>query len=311
MDYKDYYQILGVPKNATADDIKKAYRKLARKYHPDVNPNNKAAEEKFKQITEANEVLGNEDNRRKYDELGANWRQYENMRAQGNGRPQGGNGYRTYTAPGGQGGNFEDIFGDLGDLGDFSDFFKTFFGGTAGGQQTASGRATGRDRKGDITITLEDAFTGGPKVLNVGGEQMRIVIKPGIKDGTRLRLKGKGLPGPGSTEPGDLYITVKVAPHPRYERRGDDLYADQPLDVFTWLLGGDINADTLAGAVKLNIQPGAEPDTTLRLRGKGMPIAGGNGQHGNLYLKLKLKAPQNLTDKEKILLRELQKQRAR
>lgn len=305
MEYKDYYQVLGVPKNATADDIKKAYRKLARKYHPDVNPNNKAAEEKFKQITEAHEVLGNEDNRRKYDELGMNWKQYENMRAQGYRRPQGGNGYQTYGPPPGQG-NFEDIFGDLGD---FSDFFKTFFGGSGGAEQ-ARGRAAGRDRKGDITISLEDAYAGGPKVLNVGGEQMRIVIKPGIKDGTRLRLKGKGLPGPGGTDPGDLYLTVKVATHSRYERRDDDLYADQPLDLYTCLLGGDITADTLAGTVKLNIQPGTEPDTVLRLRGKGMPVAAGNGQHGNLYLKLKLQLPKNLTDKEKNLLRELQKIRA-
>ncbi len=306
--YKDYYQQLGVAKGASADEIKKAYRSLARKFHPDLNPGNKQAEERFKQINEAYEVLGNESNRRKYDELGANWKQYENAPT---GNPFGQ--YRRGPAAGDDVPD-DDVFSGLGD---FSDFFKTFFGGEpstgrSGRSQQAnrsSARATGRDRKGDITLTLEDTYKGGARVLNVAGEQLRITIKPGITDGSRLKLKGKGSPGAPGQEAGDLYLTVRIAPHARYTRKEDDLYADQPVPLYTALLGGEITADTPAGPVKLSIAPETPNGTVLRLRGKGMPEYGNAGQYGNLYITVKIDLPTNLTEAEKKLLLELQKLR--
>ncbi len=301
MAYTDYYQVLGVPKGASDEDIKKAYRKRARQYHPDLNPGNKAAEERFKAVNEAYEVLSNPEHRAKYDELGANWKQlweqreaqrraYEQMRQQG---------ARSSRGPAAEdSGDFDDMFG-----GGFGEFFRSVFGGEPGGRaQRPSGGGAG-DLRATASFSLEDAYRGGPQVLNVGGRELRLTLKPGFKDGHRLKIKGKGAVGPEG--PGDLYLSLRVAPHARYERRGDDLYVNQVVDLYTLLLGGEVMVDTLSGPVKITVPPETAPDAQLRLRGKGMPVYGQPGQYGALMLTLKLQLPRNLTAREKELLQQL------
>jgi curved DNA-binding protein len=310
MDYKDYYQVLGVPKTATEEEIKKAYRKLARKFHPDLNPNNKAAEERFKAVNEAYEVLGAADNRRKYDELGSNWKQYEQQKSAREAyeqqyreqmRQQGGARSSRASGP-----PDEDPFGDSG--GGFSDFFRTFFGGSEPQRPAASNSKAG-DLRATASFTLEDAYRGGPQSLQVGGQPLRLTLKPGFKDGQRLKIKGRG--ATTSSGPGDLYLTLRVAPNPQFERRGDDLYTTAPLDVYTALLGGDLQVPTLTGPVKITVPPDTAPDTQLRLRGKGMPIYAQAGQFGALFVTLKLELPKALSPKEKELLTQLRALRAR
>ena len=301
MDYKDYYKILGVDKNASADEIKKAYRKLAVKYHPDKNRDNKAAEEKFKAANEAHEVLSDPEKRKKYDQLGANWRQYENM----GGRPSGG------QRPGGSGpfsfdGDFSEMFGQGGGSG-FSDFFEQFFGrGASGGprQGARAGDTGGQDYQTEMDITLEEAFHGAHRLIEVEDEKLRITTKPGAYDDQLLRIKGKG--GKGSRgHRGDLYVRVHVVHHPRYTRKGDDLHTSHTIDLFTAVLGGTAIVDTLTGQVKVKIAPGTQSGRVIRIKNKGMPVYGETNIFGDLYVQLQVHIPEQLTDKQRQLFEQL------
>ncbi|GAB4375399.1 MAG: J domain-containing protein [Salibacteraceae bacterium] len=312
MEYKDYYKILGVSKSATQDEIKKAYRKLAVKYHPDKNQGNKNAEEKFKEISEAYEVLSDPEKRKFYDQLGPNWKQYQQAgfdpSAAGGARGFGnaGNGQRYYYQ---FEGDPSEIFGDAGG---FSDFFEAFFGGRGrrrsgfGGSSAFSGfedQSAGRDLAGELHISLNEAYTGTERIVDLGGEKIRVKIKPGAYDGLKLRVKGKGEKG-GSGKPGDLYLTVRVAAHPDFQRKGDDLYTTKKIDLFTALLGGSVEVQTLAGRVKLKIPEGVQNGKVFRLKGKGMAVYG-KTSHGDLYVKCEVEIPERLTDEQKSLVRKL------
>ncbi len=314
MEYRDYYKILGVDKGAGEKDIKQAYRKLARKYHPDVNPNNKAAQEKFKEINEAYEVLSDADKRRKYDELGANWQQYEQFqRAGGQGPFQWGGGgaqYRTVTPE-----ELESIFGGLGglggDAGGFSDFFRTFFGG---GFETA--RAQPRARRGQdieqtVEISLDEAYRGATRLLQKDGRRLEIKIPPGVKTGSKIRYAGEGAPGARGASAGDLYLRVQIAPHPTFERDGDDLRCEIPVDLYTALLGGEVNVPTLKGQLVLKIPPETQAGKTFRLAGQGMPKLNEPNAFGDLYAQARVILPERLIAAERELFEKLAKMRGR
>lgn len=297
MDYKDYYTILGVAKTASQAEIKKAYRSLAKKYHPDKNKGNKEAEEKFKNISEAYEVLGDAEKRKQYDQLGANWKQYQ----------QAGGQQRQYS--GQQGGGFQGFGGDPSDMfggSGFSDFFQQFFTGGGGGGFTNQGGRTrttkGQDYEAEMEISLQEAYNGTSRLLNLDNQQLRITTKPGVEDGQVLRIKGKGAPARGGGINGDLYIKVAVNKHPDFERKGDDLHTNLPISIYTALLGGEAQVNTLSGQLKLKIPEGTQNGKTLRLRGKGMPHYGKPDQHGDLYVKIEVTLPANLNNEEKELI---------
>ncbi|SMB84074.1 heat shock protein DnaJ domain protein [Hymenobacter roseosalivarius DSM 11622] len=307
MDYKDYYKVLGLDKSATTDQIKKAYRKLARQYHPDVNPNNAEAERKFKEINEAHEVLSDEEKRRKYDQLGADWQRYQ--QTAGGGRPGGGGfDWSQYGQPGGFGGYGQAGGGDPFGNTDFSDFFSSIFGGMEGDGRAGghSARASaGQDYQAELELTLAEAYEGGPRTLTVNGKKLRINIQPGVEDGQTIRLRDQGASGRNGGPAGSLYITFRIAPDPRYTRTGADLTLDVPVSIYTALLGGQQVVETLSGPVKINVKPETQNGTRLRLRGKGFPIYKQPGQFGDLYLRLDLTLPQHLTNTEKELFRQL------
>ncbi len=297
MDYKDYYKILGVGRSASQDEIKKAFRKLAVKYHPDKNPGDKAAEEKFKEITEAYEVLGKEDSRRKYDELGANWKQYENA---GFG---GGSGFQGF---GGQG------FGASG----FSDFFERFFGGQGGfnfgdmggfgnfgGRRGRSRAMRGQDVSASLNLTLREAYSGSQRLINVGSQTIKVSIKPGVKDGQTLRVKGKGAPGANGGENGDLLMKISIAKDAEYQRSDDDLIKNINVDIYTAILGGKVAVETMKGTVNVPIKPQTQNNSMLRLKGLGMPHYGQEGE-GVLLLKVQLSLPEKFSEKELELIRQ-------
>ena len=310
MEFKDYYKVLGVSKTATADEIRKAYRKLAKQYHPDANPNNKAAEEKFKEISEAHEVLEDPEKRKKYDTLGSDWQRYEQGGAQQGGgfdwgkyqQSQGG-GRQTYSE--------EDMFGG----GGFSDFFESIFGGSSGGNGKRQARGGGRfsskgqDYRADMEISMEEAYHGAARILNVNGQQLRIKTKPGIEDGQTLRLKGKGAPGVNGGENGDIFINIQVQADPEYKRDGNDLYKDVNVPLYTAVLGGEMHIHTFSGEIKLKIPAETQSGSTLRVKGKGFPHYGKESIHGDLYLKLQVEIPKKLSEEEKELFRQLSKMR--
>jgi curved DNA-binding protein len=300
MDFKDYYKILGVDRKASADEIKKAYRKLAVKYHPDKNPNNKQAEEKFKEMNEANEVLGNEEKRKKYDELGENWNQYQKQGGkEGNfdwskwQNAGGGGQYQTYSSG-------EDMFGNEGE---FSDFFSNIFGGTQG-RRTKQPRK-GSDYESELSISLEEAYTGTTRQLETDGEKLQIKIKPGVKEGQTLRLKGKGGHGMNNGPRGDVFIRVHVEEHPHFERKNDDLYCDMPVELYTAVLGGKALIRTLKGNIRMDIVKGTDSGKVLRLKGMGMPKFGKENEFGDLYAKVEIIIPKNLTKEETELFEKL------
>lgn len=312
MEYKDYYKILEVDRNATEKDIKKAYRRLARKYHPDKNPDNKAAEEKFKEINEAYEVLGSKENRAKYDQLGQSYHRYQQM----GGAPDGFDFSQWASAGGGRGGyrrvniDMEDLFG--GGSGGFSDFFNTIFGG---GWQQQSGsmndvfrrqeQAKGRDIEYTAEISLEEAYHGTTRSLvREDGQRLTAKIPRGARTGTKVRLSGKGEAGPGGV--GDLYLKIKVTPSRTYERRGDNLKVQVPLDVLTAVLGGKVTVPTLTGPVKLTIPPGTQGGRTFRLKEKGMPHLRDNDRYGDLLATVHIQIPKNLSERERELYEELE-----
>jgi curved DNA-binding protein len=311
MEYKDYYKILGVNKSATEKEIKSAYRRLARKYHPDLNPSDKSAQEKFKEINEANGVLSDRDKRRKYDTLGANWQQYEQyQRAGGQGPFQwGGQGgqYRTVSQE-----DIESIFGGMGGgEGGVSDFFRTFFGGGFGGAATrARPRARrGQDIEQEIDISLDEAFRGGSRLVDKDGRRLEIKIPPGVKTGSKIRYAGEGMPGAGGAGSGDLYLRVLVEPHPTFERVGDDLHGDVPVDLYTALLGGETNVATLKGQLVLKIPAGTQAGKVFRLAGQGMPKLNEPNAFGDLYAKVRVVLPEQLTVEERAAFEKLAEMR--
>ena len=318
MDYKDYYQLLGVAKNANEKDIKQAFRKLARKHHPDVNPGDLGAEQKFKEINEAHEVLSDPDKRRKYDQLGANWKQYEQYAGPRPGGPGAPGGF-----PGFGGGGFNVEF-ERGEGGGFSDFFRTFFGGGVDiddlfgqgypGARRAGrrGRAAqgfgqpplqpGRDVTAQIEVTLEEAFHGTVKRLTLDGQSIDVRLKKGVKDGSKVRVAGKG--EPGAAGPGDLYLDVKMRPHHIYRREGDDLYVDVPVTFAEAALGAEIEVPTMSGKVGIKVPAGSQNGRLLRLKGKGMPKLKDTGE-GDLFAKLTVVVPKKLNEREQELVQEL------
>jgi curved DNA-binding protein len=302
MDYKDYYKTLGVDRNAEAKEIKKAYRKLARQYHPDVNPGDKAAEERFKEINEAYEVLSDSDKRRKYDQLGSSWQQWQRT-----GRDPSGFDWSQWFSgaqPGGVRVEYRDL-GDLGDLfgsGGFSDFFQSIFGGM-GATQARPRR--GQDYTQPVEITLEEAFQGTTRMIQKDERRLEVKIPSGVRTGSKVRVAGEGAPGIAGGAGGDLYLDVTVLPHSVFEREGDDLRCEVPVNLYTAVLGGEINVPTLSGGVILKIPPETQSGRTFRLRGKGMPNLHNPKKHGDLYARLRIQVPQKLSQQEKELFREL------
>lgn len=315
MQYRDYYQTLNVSKNASQDEIKKAYRKLAREYHPDVNPDDPNAEEKFKDINEAYQVLSDEEKRKKYNQFGSQWKQYQQAGGRAEdfdwsqwaaGGQRGGTQYRSVTQE-----EFEQMFG--GGLGGFSDFFETLFGGMAGARtaRRPTSRSTqqdlrrGRDIEHAVEISLEEAFHGTTRLLTFeDGRRLEASIPPGVKTGSKIRLSGQG--GGGAVGSGDLYLKIKVQPHSKFRREGDDLRINQAVDFFTALLGGEVNVNAIDKAVKLTIPPETDSGKTFRLKGLGMPKLSKPGQRGDLFVTVEVQVPKNLTKEEKKMFKELQ-----
>ncbi|WP_346984475.1 J domain-containing protein [Chryseobacterium sp. POE27] len=301
MAYIDYYKILGVDKSATQDDIKKAYRKLARKLHPDLNPDDKEAERKFKEINEANEVLSNPENRAKYDKYGEHWKhgeEYEKAQQQ----------QRQYQS---QGNDFDGGFSgaDFGEGEDFSDFFQSMFGGAGGfgrsSRGSASGKFKGQDVHAELNLSLKDAATTHQQTFDINGKKVRITIPAGVYDGQQIKLKGHGSPGYNGGPNGDLYITFTIPADPDFERIGDDLKTKVSIDLYTAVLGGDVKVNTLTGSVNLKVKPETQNGVTVRLKGKGFPVYKKEGQFGDLFVTYNVKLPTNLTDKQKQLFEQL------
>jgi curved DNA-binding protein len=285
MEFIDYYRILEIDKNATADDIKKAYRKLARKFHPDLNPNDKEAHKKFQQINEANEVLSDAEKRKKYDQYGKDWQHAEQFEKQRQSRPR----QETYTS--------EDFSGS-----DFSDFFESMFGGAAGRQQA---KFRGHDLHAELHLQLTDVLKTHKKTLTINEKGIRITIPAGVENGQIIKLRGYGSPGVNGGPSGDLYITFLVEDHPKFKRVGHNLFTTATLDLYTALLGGDTTIETLDGKVKMKVNPETQQGTKVRLKGKGLPIYKHEGQSGDLYVTYEIKLPTNLSDEQRALFTKL------
>ncbi|MCK9612692.1 MAG: J domain-containing protein [Bacteroidales bacterium] len=297
MEYKDYYKILGVNKKATQDEIKKAYHKLAIKYHPDKNKGNKQAEEKFKEIAEANDVLSDPEKRRKYDELGSNWSQYQNYYP-GNSQGYSRNYYRNSKH--GFPDNFSDIFGRHGG---FSDFFRIFFGGDNDSFKTPPQKGTNLQAR--LYLTLEEANKGCRKIIDLGNEKIRLTIKPGIHDEQKLKISGKGKGEKGNAVPGDLYIIINLKPHPVFTRKGNDLYCKQPIEITTAVLGGKIQVPSLSGHINITIPPETDNGKTFRLKGAGMPDYEKPSVKGDLFVSVFISVPKNISHEERGLYEKL------
>jgi curved DNA-binding protein len=320
LEFKDYYATLGLAKTATDKEIKQAYRKLARKHHPDVNPGDKSAETRFKEINEAYEVLGDPDKRRKYDELGANWRMYEQAQQQGQpwgaGSPFGGGGEEgawTINMGGGPGGyrtmteeEMRDLFGNEDP---FSDFFRTFFGG-GGAARDARGRGAraartqhGRDIEHEVELTLEEAFHGATRRIAIthGGHTRNVDVRipVGVKDGSRVRVAREGEPGANGGSSGDLYLRVRIRPHAVFERKGDDLHTRVAVPVTTAVLGGEAQVPTITGSVRLKIPEGTQNGQVFRLKGHGMPAVGKPDARSDLYATVDVQLPRSLSREQR------------
>ena len=286
MEFIDYYEILGIKKTATEEEIKNAYRKLARKLHPDLNPTDKDANKKIQQLNEANEVLSDPTKRKKYDQYGKDWQhsdQYEQARQSGrrNGRQ-------------GSAGGFE---GD-----DFSDFFSSMFGG---GGSRSKAKYRGQDYNSQLQLSLRDAYTTHQQTMTINEKTVRITIPAGVENGQSIKLKGYGAPGVNGGPNGDLYLTFAIANDPRFKRKGNDLYLNEDLELYTAVLGGDITIETMSGKIKLKVQPETQNGTKTRLKGKGFPLYKKEGEFGDLYITYSIKIPTNLTEKQKDLFKEL------
>jgi curved DNA-binding protein len=295
MDYVDYYKVLGVDKKASTDEIKNAYRKLARKHHPDLNPDDKEANKKFQQINEANEVLSDPEKRKKYDQYGKDWKHAEEFEKQKQSQ-------RQYSNQGGQ--TFSGGFGED----DFSDFFASMFGG---GQESRSrSRQTkyrGQDYNAELQLDLLDAYKTHQQTITVNGKNVRITIPAGVENGQQIRLKGYGAPGVNGGPNGDLYITFSISNNTKFKRMGNDVHTTEEIDLYTAVLGGEITIDTLGGKVKLKVKPETQNGTKIRLKGKGFPVYKKEGEFGDLFVTFSVKLPVNLTEKQKELFKELSK----
>lgn len=303
MEFIDYYKVLGLDKSATASDIKKAYRKLARKLHPDLNPNDKNAQQKFQQLNEANEVLSDVEKRKKYDQHGKDWQHadaYEQARQQQG--SQGFGGQRTYSG-GGQG--FDDS--------QFSDFFESMFGGggfsRGGGNRRQTSQFKGQDLSATLRLNLTDILESQKQTISVGEKKIRITIPAGVENGQTLKIKGYGGEGMNGGPKGDLLITFEIFNNTRFKRLESDIYSTEEISLYTALLGGEITVDTINGKVKLNVKPETQNDTKVKLKGKGLPKYKKDDQRGDLYITYKIALPKNLSDKEKELFTELSKLR--
>lgn len=296
MDFIDYYKILGVSKTATVDEIKKAYRKQARKMHPDLNPDDKEAHKKFQQLNEANEVLSDAEKRKKYDQYGKDWKhadQFEQQRSH-----RGAQGSQGQSSFGGQ-----EFYGDSGD---FSSFFESMFGAGGGRKSRSTAGFRGQDYQAELQLTLLEAMETHKRTLTVNGKNIRITIPAGVENGQVIKLAGHGAPGRNGGPAGDLFITFVIAAHPQFKRNGNDLYSTAPIDLYTAVLGGEVMVDTLSGKVKLKVKSGTQPGSKMRLKGKGFPLYKKEGHSGDLYISFEVNIPQHLTEKEKELFSELQ-----
>lgn len=288
MNFIDYYKTLGLDKSASPEDIKKAYRKLARQLHPDLNPNDKEANKKFQQINEANEVLSDPEKRKKYDQYGKDWQHADQFEKAGQQRSQNGGGQQFY-----EGGDGED----------FSSFFSSMFGG--GGRKEAKFR--GQDYNASLQVGLREAAETHKQTLTLNGKNIRITIPAGIEDGQVIKLKGYGSLGSNGGPQGDLYITFSITPDAQFKRLGNDLYVTTELDVYTAVLGGETLLETFNGKVKMKVPPETQNGTKIRLKSKGFPVYKKEGEFGDLYVTYNIKIPTNLTNKQKELFTELAK----
>ena len=294
MEYKDYYSVLGVDKSATESDIKKAFRKLAVRYHPDKNPGDKKAEEKFKELNEAYEVLKDPAKRKKYDDIGKNWKQYAGR--------QGDPGHSWSGFQGRQGrSSASDFFSDSG----FSDFFESFFGSGFDESRFQSQSARGSDMHAFMDVSLEDVYFGSQRTISINGSKIEMKLRPGLTDGQVLRLRGKGNPGSKGGPSGDLLLTIRLLPHQKFKVSGKDLYMDVYIDVLTAVLGGKIVLSHFNDSVSIKVPAGTDSGKMLRLKGKGLPYYEEANRHGDLFVRIFIKEPQRLSEREKKLYQEL------
>ena len=294
MEFIDYYKVLGIDKSATQEDIKKAYRKLARKLHPDLNPNDKEAHKKFQQLNEANEVLGDPEKRKKYDQYGKDWQHAEQFEQARQSQQRGDFGRETFT------GDFSDS--------EFSDFFNSMFGGMGGsGFRQRQTKFRGEDYHAELQLNLTDVHKTHQQVLTVNNKSIRITIPAGVEDGQKIKIKGHGGPGINGGPNGDLYITFHIINNTGFKRHGNDLHSTVDLDLYTAILGGEIVIDTLDGKVKLKVKPETQNGTKIKLKGKGFPVYKKEGEFGDLVIAFQIKTPTNLSEKEKELFEELSK----
>ena len=309
MDFIDYYKLLELDKSASPADIKKAYRKLARKYHPDLNPNNKEAQLRFQQINEANEVLSDPEKRKKYDQYGKEWQQadaYEEARKQ-----QQASSGKTYSNGGFAGSQGQYSYSGDFEEDTFSDFFEEMFG--SGARSHGSGRGRhfkGQDFNAELQLNLSDVYTSHKQTLNVNGKNIRLTIPAGVENGQTIKIKGHGGPGVQGGPKGDLFITFNIANNTKFKREKENLFTTIDIDFYTALLGGEITIDTFSGKVKLNVKPETQPSTKVKLKGKGFPKYKKEGQLGDLIITYNIKMPTNLSAQEKELFKKLQKLRS-
>jgi len=292
MEFVDYYKLLGINKTATTKEIKSAYRKLARKFHPDLNPNDKDAKKKFQQINEANEVLSDPVKRKKYDQYGKDWQHSDQFEKQQQ--------YQQQTS-GARGPGYARSQSE----GDFSDFFETLFGGSMGNSRGRQAKYRGEDFTAELQLELIDAYKPNKQTLTVNGKKIRITIPAGIENGQTIKIAGHGGKGINGGPDGDLYITFSIANHPRFKRLGNDLFTTIDLDLYKAVLGGEITIDTLDGKVKLKVKPETQNETKIKLKDKGFPVYKKEGQFGDLYVTYSIKTPTNLSDKQKALFKQL------
>lgn len=312
MQFIDYYKVLELDKNATQSDIKKAYRKLARKYHPDLNPKDSEAQKRFQQINEAHEVLIDPEKRKKYDQYGKDWQHAEEFEKQKAQQEQ----YQRQYSGGGFGrrsggfGGAESFSGGGFEHGDFSDFFESMFGGgrTTGGQRSTT-RFRGQDFNAELHLNLSDVYKTQKQTITVNGKSIRLTIPAGVEHGQTIKIKGYGGEGMNGGPAGDLFITFAINNDTAFKREGKDLYKDVDLDIFTATLGGEITVDTFDSKVKLKVKPETQTDTKVKLKGKGFPVYKKDGHFGDLFITYKLKIPTNLSAREKELFQELKKLR--
>ncbi|MEX1192577.1 MAG: J domain-containing protein [Brumimicrobium sp.] len=298
MEFIDYYKVLGVSKQATEKEIKAAYRKLARKYHPDLNPNNKEAEKKFKQLNEANEVLSDPEKRKKYDEFGKDWKHADEFKKAREQQKQQRAQYNTSSQSG-----HEEFSGD------FSDFFESMFGAGGGSRRGGQTKFRGQDLNAELQLNLKDVYTSQKHTLTVNGNNIRLTFPAGIENGQVIKISGYGAPGVNGGPNGDLYITFSIKNNTQFKREGKNLYTTADLDLYTALLGGDVMIDTFDGKVKLKVVSGTQSGTKVKLKGKGFPVYKKENEFGDLYVTYQVELPTNLTDKEKELFTELKKMR--